>query len=143
MSLNNATAPAHVCQSNPLPALLTPSRPTYPMRCKDCGGNFDSTKHQMTCVAPNLIDPRDAEIARLNLQNSELRAEVKKLHDGHGYRNGVGPCVCKWCNPEKRNHDFRWEACSEGGLFVCKNCDARYCSPPWTKDNAMKGKCES
>ncbi len=35
--------------------------------------------------------------AQAERQNKELRAEVKRIHDNHGYKNGMGPCVCKWC----------------------------------------------
>ena len=76
---HDVTGPAHTCIVNLGPAIFTPSRPNYPMRCKDCGGYFDSTKHQMTCVAPTLIDPRDAEIASLKLQNGLLKDALIEL----------------------------------------------------------------
>ncbi|MCJ7653034.1 MAG: hypothetical protein MUO75_04970 [Actinobacteria bacterium] len=48
----------------------------------------------------------------LKLQVDELKAELKKAHDGHGYRNGLGPCVCKWCvekPAEPPPHDYsKW-----------------------------------
>lgn len=99
VSLDNTAAPAHSCQINLGPATFTPSHPTYPMRCKDCGGHFDSTKHQMTCVAPTLIDPRDAEIARLNLQNEEYRKALLRVAQEFGCS---GHDECDWYKEVQR-----------------------------------------
>lgn len=37
-------------------------------------------------------DLREA-LAKSDLQVAELKAELKTAHDGHGYRNGLGPCA--------------------------------------------------
>lgn len=52
-----------------------------------------------------LHEAMNAEINRLELEIGELKAEVKKLHDGHGYKNSMGPCVCKWCKTETLAED--------------------------------------
>ncbi len=41
-----------------------------------------------------------------------------------------------------RQHDFRWDPCSTGGLLICKKCEAAYCVPPWSKEDAMKDECK-
>lgn len=37
--------------------------------------------------------------------------------------------ACGW-----KHHDFRFEPCSSGGLYICGRCDRSYCSPPWDKE---------
>lgn len=49
-----------------------------PSRCPSCHGLWDSTKHQMMCVAPTVIDPRDADIISLKLQVEKLLGESKE-----------------------------------------------------------------
>lgn len=40
-----------------------------------------------------------------------------------------------------RHRDLRWEPCSQGGLWQCDDCGAGYCSPPWSKADAIEEPC--
>lgn len=73
-----------------------------------------------------------AQRDKLELQIDELKAEVKKLHDGHGYKSGLGSCVCKWC-AEKRvvpvpkvvRHCKVTDNCADSDLCKCTCFDCR------------------
>lgn len=154
VSLDNTAAPAHSCQINLGPATFTPSHPTYPMRCKDCGGRFDSTKHQMTCVAPTLIDHRDAEITRLNLQVEAMRKVVeaaKAIDDTYIDWKKIGlagvqmlDALTEYGVMELRRSDKRVEEPQKHGCPLCNKTGEPMCAGPsgcYCGCHAWKRKC--
>src|SRR6185369_11125491 len=56
--------------------------------------------------------------------------------------------LAKQAEPSAPMPRMIWDACSQGGLWKCDRtgCDASYCSPPWSREDAARdhqGKCTS
>lgn len=62
------------------------------LKCEACGGRYDSTKHQMTCVAPML--PKTVAYDQLNsrqLAEKIFNGPVRSCYDSLGNDNDLEP----------------------------------------------------